>query len=135
MRGPADLQGCFKASPGGHQLPSLGYPSHGTGETEQEGRGATHLQYCTCVCRQKEEARQAQEAAKRRQEAESERARRAAYSGALRREADRIAAILAKQVWSPEATAEDTFGAPCESNHNPMLCRVILALAISEIIT
>ena len=49
-------------------------------------------------CRQKEEARQAQEAAKRRQDAESERARRAAYSGALRREADRIAAILAKQV-------------------------------------
>ncbi|CAL5222381.1 g4737 [Coccomyxa viridis] len=46
---------------------------------------------------QKEEARQAQEAAKRRQDAESERARRAAYSGALRREADRIAAILAKQ--------------------------------------
>lgn len=50
-----------------------------------------------CI-RQKEEARQAQEAAKRQQEALGERSRRAAYSGALRREADRIAAILAKQV-------------------------------------
>ena len=67
----------------------------------------------THCCRQKEEARQAQEAAKRRQEAESERARRAAYSGALRREADRIAAILAKQVSCHKATAEDTPGAPC----------------------
>ena len=54
-----------------------------------------------CDCRQKEEARQAQDAAKRRQEAQSARARRAAYSGALRREADRIASILAKQVREP----------------------------------
>ena len=48
--------------------------------------------------RQKEEARLAEEAAKRAREAEGERARRAAYSEALRREADRISAILAKQV-------------------------------------
>ena len=50
------------------------------------------------ACRQKEGARRADEAAKRVREAEAERARRAAYSEALRREAERTAAILAKQV-------------------------------------
>lgn len=50
------------------------------------------------VYRKKEGARKAEEAAKRTREAGAERARRAAYSEALRREADRTAAILAKQV-------------------------------------
>ena len=50
------------------------------------------------ACRQKEGARRTEEAAKRVREAEAERARRAAYSEALRREAERTAAILAKQV-------------------------------------
>ena len=52
-------------------------------------------------CRQKEEARRSEEAARRSREAEGERARQAAYHEALRREADRISAILAKQVGSP----------------------------------
>ena len=63
-------------------------------------------------CRQREEAQHAEEATKRAREAEGERARRAAYSEALRREADRISAILAKQVrcalfrWHPDNTGK-----------------------------
>ena len=52
--------------------------------------------------RQKEGARRAEEAAKRAREAGAERTRRAAYSEALRREIDRTAAILAKQVMTPK---------------------------------
>ena len=59
--------------------------------------GTVTCTHCN-ACRQKEGARRADEAAKRAREAEAERARRAAYSEALRREAARTAAILAKQV-------------------------------------
>ena len=52
--------------------------------------------------RQKEGARRAEEAAKRARDADPERTPTAAYPVALRREADRTAAILAKQVMTPK---------------------------------
>ena len=67
--------------------------------------------------RQKEEARRKQEAARRQQEAEGSRARKAAYHEALRREAGRISAILAKQVTCyPLSDHQTTFG----KNHVPV---------------
>jgi len=63
------------------------------------------------LLRQKEEARRRQEAARRQQEAKGSRARKAAYHEALRREAGRISAILAKQVtFIPFPDHQKTFG-------------------------
>lgn len=50
------------------------------------------------ACRQKDAARKQDEAESRRQEAEAEAARKAAYDAAVRREQQRVASILAKQV-------------------------------------
>ncbi len=73
------------------------------------------------ACRQKDAARKQEEADARRQEAEAETARRAAYNAAVRREQERVASILAKQV--PPLT-------PCDPNntkHHCMGCRLFLA--------
>jgi hypothetical protein len=50
------------------------------------------------ACRQKDAVRKQDEAESRRQEAEAEAACKAAYDAAMRREQQRVASILAKQV-------------------------------------